>query len=85
MPNDLDVHPREVLHNHCNEVRVVAAEVVKEDRDLAGASMADVAPFVRRTLIHPSDVVVISHSVGAVEVEGLAADVTHCLQVPNTN
>ena len=41
LPNDIDVHPGEVFHSHCNEVRIVDAEVVEEAPDFEGASKTD--------------------------------------------
>ena len=45
-PDEIDVHSGEVLHSHCDEVGVVAPEVVEEDRNFGGASKPDVAPFL---------------------------------------
>ena len=73
MPDDLNVHPAEVLHSRYNEVRVLAKDVVEEVRDFAGSSKAHVASLVGRIPILPRELGVIYLTVGEVYVEGLLA------------
>ena len=71
----------EEVHSYCNEVLVIASEFVEDDMDFAGASKADVAPFVRRSLIIPSELDMISHSLRDLDVEALVAADPLCLEV----
>ena len=59
LANHPDLHPFEILQGQCDEVPVVAPEVMKKDGDFAGAAEADVAPFVCGAPVLPRDVIVV--------------------------
>ena len=56
-----EIHFREMLEGHCDEVRIIIAKVVEENRQLVLLPQLEVTFRVSRTSILPSEMIVVSN------------------------
>ena len=59
LANHPGLHTFDILQGHCDEVGVVAHQVMEEEGDFAGVAEAEVAPLLCSSMVLPGQLVMV--------------------------